>query len=149
MRSLKDIKESIRHAGIGAKPQADQEVLRHLLTEWETVTGGASARSKQRDARAVARRRIVKVVAAAALVVLALIVAARLPQRTPPRLEGRAESAADLLTVGRLNAACRRGGLEAMNRQCEEAARRLNTGAERVSVQELMREFQETSTSKG
>jgi hypothetical protein len=50
-------------------------------------------------------------------------------------------SAADLLTVGCLNAAFRRGGLEAVEQLCEAAARRLDFRPERVSVAELMHDY--------
>jgi len=46
--------------------------------------------------------------------------------------------AADLLTVGCLNAAFRRGGLEAVEQLCDVAARRLDFLPERISIGELM-----------
>ncbi len=49
-------------------------------------------------------------------------------------------SAADLLTVASLNAAFRRGGLEAVERQCELAAQRLGICPQRVTVEELIQE---------
>jgi hypothetical protein len=55
----------------------------------------------------------------------------------PPR-ENEVLSAADLLTVGRLNAAFRRGGLEAVERLCDVAAQRLGFRPERISVGELI-----------
>ncbi len=54
--------------------------------------------------------------------------------------ENEALSAADLLTVGRLNAAFRRGGLEAVEQLCDVAARRLDLRPERISVGELIDE---------
>ena len=52
--------------------------------------------------------------------------------------ENEALSAADLLTVGCLNAAFRRGGLEAVERLCDVAAQRLGFRPERISVGELI-----------
>ena len=52
--------------------------------------------------------------------------------------ENEALSAADLLTVGCLNAAFRRGGLEAVERLCDMAAQRLGFQPERISVGELI-----------
>ncbi len=49
-------------------------------------------------------------------------------------------SAADLLTVGCLNAAFRRGGLEAVEQLCDVAAQRLGFRPERISVGELINE---------
>jgi hypothetical protein len=50
-------------------------------------------------------------------------------------------SAADMLTVGHLNAACRRGGLDEIDRQCERAAERLRNRPERISTEQLIREM--------
>ena len=88
--------------------------------------------------------RALQAVAAAAVVILALIILTRSLQKTPPPTEHRTQSAADLLTVGCLNAACRRGGLEELERQCEEAAQRLDQRPERTSVKELIRELKGT-----
>jgi hypothetical protein len=59
---------------------------------------------------------------------------------TPPPHESEALSAADLLTVACLNAAFRRGGLEAVERQCDVAAQRLGICPRRVTVEELIQE---------
>ncbi len=99
MRSLRQIKNSIRHARVELNPDADQAVLQHLFAELAAVAGD-----------------------------------------TPQPCESEALSAADLLTVGCLNAAFRRGGLEAVERLCDLAARRLDFRPQRVTVEELIRE---------
>ncbi len=140
MRSLRKIKKSISHARVESKPEADRAVLRHLLAELATAAGDAPAPGGLH-----ARGRILKAMAAAAIMILALVMVARPPQRTtPPPLENRTPCAADLLTVGCLNAACRRGGLEAVDRQCEEAAQRLEDRPQRISVNQLIRELKGT-----
>ncbi len=55
--------------------------------------------------------------------------------------ENETLSAADLLTVAWLNAAFRRGGLEAVEWQCEAAAQRLDLRPERVSLMKVIREY--------
>jgi hypothetical protein len=99
MQSLRQIKNSISHARVEVKAQADQAVLQHLFAELATVAGDA-----------------------------------------PSPRENETFSAADLLTVGCLNAAFRRGGLEAVERQCELAAQRLGICPRRVTVEELIQE---------
>ncbi len=140
MRSLKDIKKSIKHAQVESKPRADEAVRQHLLAELVTATAGVSAPIRPQGWRIA-----VKVVAAAAVVILALIVIDRRPQEqevTPaPSVGSRPRSAAGLLTVGSLNAACRRGGLEAIDQLCEEADRRLGTEPEGISVRAFAREL--------
>lgn len=137
MRSLRYIKKSISHARVESKPEADQAVLRHLLVEFRTVAGAAPVPLKL-----PVRGRVLQAVAAAALVVLALVIATRSPQKTTtPSPANRIESAGDLLTVGHLNAAYRRGGLEAVDRQCEAAARKLEDRPLRISVNQLIGEL--------
>ena len=84
MRSLREIKTSISHAKVGAKPEADRTVLRHLLAEFESAPGAASASTGRREWRTVTKSRSLKAVAAAALVALALIVARRPQGSCPP-----------------------------------------------------------------
>ncbi len=140
MRSLREIKKSIRHARVESKSETDQAVLRHLVGELTTVTGDAPGLTKLH-----VRGRILRAMAAAAIVILALVMVARPPQPvTPPSPAGRVQSAADLLTVGGLNAAYRRGGLEAVDRQCEAAAQRLEDRPQRMSVNQLIRELKGT-----
>ncbi len=141
MRSLKDIKRSIKHAQVESKPRADETVRQHLLAELVTATAGVSAPIRPQGWRIA-----VKVVAVAAIVILALIVIDRRPQEVtpPPSVGSRPRSAAELLTVGSLNAACRRGGLEAIDQLCEEADRRLGTEPERISVRAFARELKGT-----
>ena len=55
--------------------------------------------------------------------------------------ENEALSAADLLTVGCLNAAFRRGGLEAVEQLCDVAAQRLDFRPQRVTVEGLIEEY--------
>ena len=140
MRSLREITKSISHARVESRPEVDQAVLRHLLAEFKTVAGAAPAPVERH-----VRGRVFQAMAAAAMVVLALVIVARPPQRTtPPPPENRIQSAGDLLTVGRLNAAYRRGGLEAMDRQCEAAAQRLEDRPQRTSVNQMIRELKGT-----
>ena len=140
MRSLREIKRSISHARVDSKPEADQAVLRRLVGELTAIAGNAPGLTKLQI-----RARILQAMAAAAIVVLAVLIIARPPQRTTfPSSQHRIESAADLLTVGGLNAAYRRGGLEAVDRQCEAAAQRLEDRPQRMSVNQLIRELKGT-----
>ena len=149
MRRLRDIKKSIGHTRIESKPQANKAILGHLLAEFATVRGDTSTPVKRCDWRIVAGSRGVKITAAAA-VILALIVIGRPPReaRRPP-LESRTRSAADLLTVGCLNAVHRRGGIEAVAQQCEEAAKRMENRPQPIAIDELIGELERMQPTKG
>lgn len=142
MRRLRDMKKSIGHARIESKPRANKAILGHLLAEFATARGDTSTPVKPRDWRIVARSRGVKMTAAAA-VILALILVGRPPRKAAqPPLESRTQSAADLLTVGRLNAVCRRGGIEAVARQCEEAAKKTENRPQPITIDGLIGELE-------
>lgn len=66
---------------------------------------------------------------------------AAIAEDTPQLREDETRSTGDLLTVTCLNAAFRRGGLEAVERQCEMAARERDIRPERVSLRELIWEL--------
>ncbi|MEN6427134.1 MAG: hypothetical protein ABFE13_17400 [Phycisphaerales bacterium] len=137
MRPLKDVRRSIRHAKIESKPQADEAVRQSLLAELTAATAGPPVRPPTWPLA-------VKILAAVVVVILALIVADRGLRESPPPAENGTRSAADLLTVGALNAACRRGGLGAIDQLCEEADRRLGVPPEKISVRTFTREFNGT-----
>ena len=140
MRSLREIEKSISRAPVESKPEADRAVLQHLLAELATVARNAPAPTKLDVSN-----RIRKAMTTAATVILSLRMTARPRQRTPqPLPEDRTQSAADLLTVGCLNAVWRRGGLEAVDRQCEAAAQRLANRPQRISVHQLIAELKAT-----
>jgi hypothetical protein len=144
MRSLRSIKKSIGQARIASEPRVNQAVLRHLHTELAAAVAGIPVSGAPHLWRAAVRNRVVPAVAAA-IVILILIVAGRPgPQATALCEEGRTVSAGDLLTVGCLNAAYRRGGLAALDRRCEEAARRLDTQPAVVSLASLIRDLRGT-----
>jgi hypothetical protein len=136
MRSLREIKKSIGHARVESKPGTDKEVLQHLLAELATVTGKAPGPVKPH-----VNGRIVRTIRVTATTILALLTSRKVPRVVLQPCESGVLSAADLLTVGCLNAAFRRGGLEAVDRQYEMAARGLGTRPERISVRELIREL--------
>ncbi len=66
---------------------------------------------------------------------------AAMAEDAPQLREDETRSAGDLLTVACLNAAFRRGGLEAVERQCEMAARERDIRPERISLRELIWEL--------
>lgn len=83
---------------------------------------------------------------AALILIVALVVVSRTSDEPiwQPSYVTETPSAADMLTVGRLNAACRRGGLPEIDRQCEQAAQRLDIQPERISMEQLIREMKGT-----
>lgn len=133
MRSLRDIKRLVAHAPVHATPSGNRAVFEDLTKE---LAG-------RRIEGNTIRFRVASLAVAAAVVVVAAVgYLSREPIQRPPRVE--TASAADMLTIGRLNAACRQGGLAEVERQCEQAARRTRSRPERVSVEQLITEMKGT-----
>jgi len=140
MRSTRDIEHSLKHSDleIDIHAPADQRVLSELVARHRKSMG-----TRRAIRRTLPRPFMAKVAAAAAVVVIAALLARhplrREPAPTPPR---RATvSAAELLTVRRLNTVYRRAGMQGLERQCEEAAERVNIRPTRMSVEDLIAEF--------
>jgi hypothetical protein len=54
------------------------------------------------------------------------------------------ESPAELLTMASLNMAYRRGGIEAIEKQCDEAIEKVGTPPPKITIKELLAEFNGT-----
>jgi hypothetical protein len=140
MRSTRDIEHCLKHSDleIDIDAQADQRVLSELVARHRQSMGAHRA-----IRRTLPRPFMTKAAAAAAVVVIGVLLT-RHPLRreaapTPPR---RATvSAAELLTVKRLNTVYRRAGMQGLERQCEEAAEKVDIGHTRMSIEDLIAEF--------
>ena len=148
MRSTKDIEHALKHSNleIDVHAQADQRVLDELVARHRNSMGARRA-----IRRPQALPFMTKAIAAAAVVVIAALLARhpvrREPAPTPPR---RATvSAAELLTVRRLNTVYRRAGMQGLERQCKEAADRVDIRPTRMSIENLIAEFNGSQILKG
>ncbi len=146
MRPLRDIKRFVGCAEVHSIPKVNKAVLDGLMKEFATTRSDASLRAGRNIWSSVVHSPLAQATAVAALIVIGtLVVVSRTPRestRRPPVAETL--SVADMLTVGRLNAACRRGGLPEVERQCEQAAQKLQNRPERISMEQLIREMKGT-----
>jgi hypothetical protein len=147
MRPLKDIRRLVRHAPIHSKPEVNRIVLDELRRELDAAgTEATLPTGRYNWSSMICRPRTAVAAVAALILVVALVMVSRGPEEParPPLRVGETLSAADMLTVCALNAACRRGGLPEIERQCERAARKLDLRPERVSVEQLTKEMNGT-----
>jgi hypothetical protein len=77
----------------------------------------------------------------AVIVGLFLITHDRDQQKEPPRNPAAAQSPAEMLTAISLKMAYRRGGIEAVDKQCETAVKMLGPRSSSLSVKELLIDF--------
>ena len=96
----------------------------------------------------VVHSRLVKVAAAAAIIIAIglLMFNQTAPKQEPVQvhIHKKPRSAAEMLTVAALNMAFRRGGIEAVEKQCEQVIDKLGPPPAMITVKELLAEFNGT-----
>ena len=100
--------------------------------------------NKQSVAGIILRSRAAKLAAAAVIIVgVGLLMVYRNPPapQAPPRTVNVAKSPAEMLTAMSLNMAWRRGGIEAVDDQSQEAFKMLGSQPAKASIQELLVEL--------
>lgn len=107
---------------------------------------------EQRDSNAnlwskFKKSRITRLAAAAVIIIaIGLFIVHRRPVERiePPEVLEITRTPAELLTVASLRTAYRRGGIEALEKQCDEAVEKLGRRETKVSIQELFAELNGT-----
>ena len=154
MKNKKDEKwldEQIFRTVDSGKPQFDAEKWKEKYAEEVQILksqAGQTSRPHRRNLwRTIIKSRITKF-AAAAVIVLAvgLFVARRVPDkqidnRTKPQL---VKSPAEMMTAMSLNIAYRKGGMEAVDEQCDKAFEMSGPRPGRITVQEILAELNGT-----
>ena len=140
MRSAKNIEQSLKHSDldIDINAKTDQRVLGELVEKHRQFTRTRRAIRSTRPPHVITR-----VAAVAAVVVIAALLA-RHPLRRehePTPVKRATVSAAEMLTVRRLNTVYRRGGMQGLERQCEEVAERVGIRPTKMSIKDLIAEF--------
>jgi hypothetical protein len=143
MRPEKNIERSIKNldGDIEVNPKTDHDILTELTDAHRRATltgtpalGGVPSRGR------------LGYVGLAAVVLIAVAVGL-FGLRHPHRERGDVPqppatmSAAEMLTVGQLKVAFQRGGLAAVEAQCEKAADKVDTPPEKVSIEDLIVEL--------
>ncbi len=140
MKSTENIEEFVRlekpHVTTGGS--MDKRTLNDSFAAMdETIRA-----NKPSAAGIILRSRAAKLAAAAVIIVgIGLLMVYRNPPVQQPKTESVAKSPADMLTAMSLNIAWRRGGIEAVDDQSQEAFRMLGSKPAKASIQELLIEL--------
>lgn len=137
MRSSKDIERALKHGDLDVEINADTDrAIMGELMSLHRNAGPCYPSGRRLGTMALAA-------AAAIIIVIGLIFFRREasgPEETPrPAV---AMSAAEMLTIGRLKAAYRRGGPEAFEAQCDDAAERVDMTPKQLSLSDLIAELE-------
>ena len=136
MKPIEDTEHFVRRgkAMVATDPQMDRRVLDDSLTAMDEATGSSSV------ARMMLQSRAAKLAAAAAIIIAVglLMIQSNPPEPAHAPTENVAKSPADMLSVMSLTMAYRRGGIEAMDDQSNEAFEMLGSQPTTVSIRELL-----------
>ncbi len=138
MKPIEDTEKFVRRgkAKVATNPQMDRRVLDDSLAAMDEATGSSSA------TRIMLRSRVARLTAAAAIIIAVglLVIQSNPPEQAHAPTRRVAKSPADMLSVMSLNMAYRRGGIEAMDDQSNEAFEMLGSKPAKVSIRELLTE---------
>lgn len=112
------------------KSRGDQRLSRAQPSLWDTIV----------------HHRLVRLAAAAVLIIAAgLLIFSQISDRhEPARIAKKPKSPADMQTILSLNIAYRRGGIEAVYRQCETAIEMLGPRPAQITIRQMLAEFNGT-----
>ena len=144
MRSAKDIERSLKQANLDV--DVNTRIDRAIESELVDLHREASCHPSAGDG-ALSRVKL-GYVALAAVVLITIVGALFIPHREPPRLQDTPRPVAmmpvaEMLTVGQLKAAYQRGGLGALEAQCETAAEKMDVKSEKLSIGALIVEIED------
>ncbi len=147
MRSAKDIEQSLKHANLDIEVNArtDEAVLSELVDAHREPARTRFA-STPLSWRSITRNWTVRLAVGAAIIGIVSLPALRHGLRKPGHISPPLAqmSAAEMLTVGQLNAAYRRGGLKELEAQCEKAAEKVDVKTTEISITDLIIELKGT-----
>ena len=143
MRSAKDIERSLKQADL----DVDVNTRRDRAIQSELVDLHREGSCRPSAGEGALSRVKPGYVALAAVVLITIVVVLFIRHREPPKPEDTPPvtmlSAAEMLTVGQLKAAYQRGGLGALEAQCEKAAEKVDVKSEKLSIGELIVELED------
>jgi len=144
-RNEKDFENIVSRLNIDDSPDdAHRQNLRRRMLSVFNETSSRRTITFRTVAKKIIKSRLAKLTAAAVIIIaIGLFLIGRNPEeQTKNRTETQvAKSPAEMLTAVSLNIAYRKGGIEAVEKQCEEAFDTMGYRPRKVSIQELMVEF--------
>ena len=143
MSSTEDIEKRIKNVNIVIDSECNKKVFSNILQAFEKSKAKEFSPTGPNIWRIILKSPLTKITAAA-VIILALSFLST--HQNPGKQEqiGTAEftkSPVEMMTAISLERAFRRGGIEAIENQCEQALKLLGTRTDGLSSQELLSEF--------
>jgi hypothetical protein len=141
--STEDIEKRIKNINIVIDSERNKKVFGNILQAFEKSKAKEFASTGPNIWRIISRSPITKIAAA---VVIILALSFYITRQNPGKherveIEEATKSPVEMMTAISLERAFRRGGIEAIENQCEQALKLLGTRTDGLSSQELLSEF--------
>jgi len=144
MKPAENIEKLIKKLHVAPNPQMQRQTLNDALQAQQKSKAAGAAISHSHIYEIIIRNPITKLAGAAVIIIavgLFLVYSGPGEQVETPKVAKAAKSPAGLTTVISLEAAYRRGGLEAVEQQCDKAVRILGARLDGISAGQLIRDF--------
>jgi len=144
MRPEEDIEKfvRVRKPHVTTSRQMDKRTLNDSFAAMEQIIQAKQTKYKPSAPRLIIRNRITRLIAAAAVIIVVISLFIFYPD-SDEQIDAviasiSTKSPAELLTVASLNMAYRRGGIEAVEQQCDEAVEKLGPQPAKITIKELL-----------
>lgn len=141
-----DFKNIVNQLNIDNKPNdAHRENLR-----WKMLSAFSKGQQPKTTWQSIIKSPITKLAAAVIIIAIGLFLAHQGPSEPVETTKAAkvAKSPAEMMTAISLTIAYRRGGLEAVEQQCEKAIEMLGPRPKTISVQELLEDFNSENSER-
>ncbi len=144
MSPAENIEKLIKNVALETNAKTDKAVLDNVLKAFEHSKKPAV--TEPSIWRIIFKSPITKLAAAAVIIVaIGLFIAYQDSRKQESaQVVSVSKSPAEMLTVASLNMAYRHGGIEAVERQCDEAIEKLGPQPAKITVKKLLTEFNGT-----
>ncbi len=146
MKWTRNIERLVKDLHDTTSAEMDERVLRDVLQAMEIQDKQTSSVPQPNIWRTIMKSPITKLAAAAVIIVaIGLFIAYQDSRKQESaQVVSVSKSPAEMLTVASLNMAYRHGGIEAVERQCDEAIEKLGPQPAKITVKKLLTEFNGT-----
>ena len=143
MSSTKNIEKRIKNVNIFIDSERDKKVFSNILQAFEKSKAKELAPTGPNIWRMILKSPLVKIAVAVGIIIaLSFLSTHRAPDKQKPsKISEVKTSPVEMMTAISLERAFRRGGLEALENQCDQALKLLGTRTASFSSQELLSEF--------
>ncbi|HUU18203.1 MAG TPA: hypothetical protein VMW72_13725 [Sedimentisphaerales bacterium] len=143
MKSLAEVEKLVKRFRIKPTVKMSEKTLADALKAQDEIKKTESTAIQPNIWRIIKRRRITKLTAAAVIILAASFLSTHwFPgEQEQPKIAEITKSPVEMMTAISLEHAFRRGGIEAVENQCEQTLKLLGSRTASLSSQELLNEF--------